>query len=89
MINYVYVIKYMHEHVNIIADQGNPKIIWKRDPLELQHPKFENRWLGFTESVHERKRHMQHPSRRLASGWALLYFEINVLNPAVAKDQKM
>ena len=26
----------------------------KRGPLEIQHPKFENRRLGFTESVHER-----------------------------------
>ena len=25
----------------------------KRDPLEIQHPKFENSRLGFTESVHE------------------------------------
>ena len=26
----------------------------KRDPLEIQHPKFENSRLGFTEPVHER-----------------------------------
>ena len=26
----------------------------KRDPLETQHPKFENSRLGFIESVHER-----------------------------------
>ena len=26
----------------------------KRDPLEIQHPKFENSRLGFIESVHKR-----------------------------------
>ena len=26
----------------------------KRDPLDIQHPEFENRRLGFTGSVHER-----------------------------------
>ena len=26
----------------------------KRDPLEIQHPKFENSRLGLIESVHER-----------------------------------
>ena len=30
------------------------QIICKNDPLEIQHPKFENSILGFTESVHER-----------------------------------
>ena len=29
-------------------------IIWNKDPLEIQHPKFENNRLGFIESVHER-----------------------------------
>ena len=26
----------------------------KEDPLEIQHPKFENSRLGLTESIHER-----------------------------------
>ena len=29
-------------------------IICIKDPLEIQHPKFENSRLGFIESVHER-----------------------------------
>ena len=29
-------------------------IIFKKDPLEIQHPKFENSRLSFIESVHER-----------------------------------
>ena len=38
----------------------------KRDPLEIQHPKLENSRRSFIVSVHERKWHMRHPSRRLA-----------------------
>ena len=30
-------------------------LICKGDPLEIQHPKFENSRLGFIESVHEFK----------------------------------
>ena len=30
----------------------------KGDPLEIQHPKFENSRLGLIESVHERQRQM-------------------------------
>ena len=44
----------------------------KKDSLEIQHPKFENSRLGFIESVHEDQWQMQHPSRRLAPGWALI-----------------
>ena len=29
-------------------------VVGKKDPLEIQHPKFENSRLGFIESVHER-----------------------------------
>ena len=38
----------------------------KRDPLEIQHLKFENSRLGFTESVHEKKWQMQNPSPQFA-----------------------
>ena len=30
------------------------KIIGNKDPLEIQHPNFENSRLGFIESVHDR-----------------------------------
>ena len=46
----------------------------KRDPLETQHPKFENSRLGFIESVHERKWQMRHPSCRLPPGWSSTLF---------------
>ena len=44
----------------------------KRDPLEIQHPKFENSRLGFIESVHERLWQMRHRP--------LLCSQIKVLN---------
>ena len=40
----------------------------KRDPLEIQHPKYEKHRLGLIESVHERYWKMGHLSRPLALG---------------------
>ena len=43
------------------------RIFCKKDPLEIQHPKFENSRLCFIETVHQRWQ-MRHPPRRLAPG---------------------
>ena len=46
------------DRVTIFPDKSNAVLLIickkKKDPLEIQHPKFENSRVGFIESVHER-----------------------------------
>ena len=50
-VEYLIPVFVVYDHIYIsFKPLNNPK----RDPLEIQHPKFENSSLGFTESVHER-----------------------------------
>ena len=69
-------------YINVLnlktSKQVAHKINWKGNPLELQHPKFENSRLCLTESVHGRCLKMRHPSRLLALGWVILSFQFNV-----------
>ena len=45
---------FMDRHTGTTTAAMVSKLFVKKDPLELQHPKLENRRLGFIESIHAR-----------------------------------
>ena len=58
----------------IVSTSILPQKILKRDPLEIQHPKFGNSWLDLIETVHEMM------SDRLTPGWVQHCSKIKILN---------